>query len=32
MGVSGSLVVMWVLYVAFGIFPIVFVTLKGRKK
>lgn len=32
MGVSGSLVAMWVLYVAFGIFPIIYVSVKGRKR
>lgn len=32
MVVSGSLVAMWILYIAFGIFPIVYITLKGREK
>lgn len=32
MGVSGGLVVMWLLYVGFGIFPIIYVTVKGGKR
>lgn len=32
MGVSGSLIIMWGLYVVLGIFPIIYVTWKRGKE
>ena len=32
MSVSGSLVCMWIGYAFMGIFPLVYVTIKGGKK
>lgn len=32
MGVTGGLIAMWALYIAFGIFPIIYVSMKGRKE
>ena len=32
MGVNGNLVFMWILYAFLGIFPLVYISIKGGKK